>query len=146
MTTSFLIDRLKGSIVIGDATRLEPYQARASVEPQVEAFLNRSRDFGNGYEWLYLDGLSFGGHPASLQLCFEAGCFVHASWSVDLPDAQIEGGWPTRAAIDGEVTFVRHILTKNMCVPVGKTDWGEVWSHFDKKADLASNGVRYRRS
>ncbi len=67
-----------------------------------------------------------------------------ASWSVQLPNAPMDGGWPTREAIDAEVSFVRDVLANEMSLRTGVTPWGAVWSCFDPKGFLASNGLRYR--
>lgn len=144
MTAAFSIDPATGAVRIGDAGLLTPNQSKVAVEPGITRFLTRSRDLGNGYEWLTLGGLSFGGQPATLSLCFHNDRFEQASWSVQLPDAPMAGGWPTREAIDAELSFVRKVLTKDMGLHVGKTAWGEVWSHFDAKGFLAGNGLRYR--
>jgi hypothetical protein len=150
MATSISIDPTTGSICIGGDVRLMSNDPKAAVEPQLADWLNGSRNHGNGYEWLYLSGLNFGGHPASLSLCFHEDRLVQAAWGVQLPDAPNEGGWPTREAIDDELRFVQAILTKDMGFTAGlgrgQYPWGEIWSDFDDKGFLASNGVRYRRS
>ena len=56
----------------------------------------------------------------------------------------MEGGWPTRDAIDKEVAFVRDILARGGLIR--KFGWGEVWSGYDAKSFIASNGLRYRTS
>ena len=56
------------------------------------------------------------------------------------------GGWPTRDAIDREVAFVGETLVREMGISTGRMSWGEVWSHFDAKAFIAANGLRYRRA
>lgn len=144
MTAAFSIDPATGAVRIGDAGLLAPNQSKDSVEPAVARFLTQSRDLGNGYEWLTLGGLTFGGQPATLSLCFHDHRFEQASWSVQPPDAPMEGGWPTREAIDAELSFVRKVLTQDMGLHVGKTAWGEVWSRFDARGFLAGNGLRYR--
>jgi hypothetical protein len=145
MMTSFTIDPSTGAIHIGDAIVLEPRQRRAAIEAEVSAWLAHSNDMGNGYAWLHLRGLRFGGHEAGLALCFHDGRLEQASWNVDLPGATLEDGWPTQAAIDDEIAFVRRVLTDDMGLPPGETSWGEVWSAFDAKGCIASNGLRYRR-
>ena len=145
MTTPFRIDPETGIIRIGDAVVLKPHQTAAMIEPRVADWLTRSSDMGNGYAWLHLQGLSFGGHPAGLALCFHDGRLEQLSWNVDLPGAALEDGWPTREAIDEEIAFVRGILTADMGLRPGKTAWGEIWCDFDAKGFLASSGLRYRR-
>jgi hypothetical protein len=149
METSINIDRRTGALSIGNGVRLEPFQSRADVEAQVGNWANGSLNHGNGYEWLYLRGLSFGGEPAALALCFHEGRLEQAQWSVMLSQASGEGGWPSREAIDEEVSFVRSILAKDgMKLRGGERNfnWGAMWSDFDPKGFLASNGLRYRRS
>ena len=147
MTTPFSIDPHTGSICVGEGIRLEPHQRKASIRPQVVDWLVASQDHGNGYEWLHLDGLSFGGQPAALALCFNHGRLDQVSWSVLLPGAAVQEGWPTREAIDAEIAFVRETLGASGLMAPAKPStfaWGEVWSDFDPKGDLASNGLRYR--
>ena len=140
------IDPQTGALSVG-GLQLRPFQSESEIEPQTADLLERSRDHGNGYEWLYLGGLSFGGQPASLALCFREARLEQASWSVQIPDAPMQDGWPTREAIEEELTFVRSILA-GFGIKVGggskKLPWGEVWSSFDAKGFLASNGLRYR--
>jgi hypothetical protein len=143
METKFTIDPQTGSLGVGEV-RLRPLQSKSEVELQVAQLIKGSRDHRNGFEWLYLTGLTFGGHPASVGLGFHAGRLEEASWSVQLPDAPTEGGWPTRDAIDKEVAFVRDNLAHDGLDK--RFSWGEVWSSFDAKGFMASNGVRYRTS
>ena len=147
MTTSFSIDPDTGSICIGDRIRLEPCQSKASTQGQIEDWLVASQDHGNGYDWLHLDGLGFGGQPAALALCFNHGRLEQVSWSVLLPGASMQDGWPTREAIDDEIDFVRAALGEIGLMASGKSRtfaWGEVWSDFDPRGFLASHGLRYR--
>ncbi len=144
----FTINPQNGSLGIG-GVRLQPPQPKSEIEPQIAELVQGSRDHGNGYEWLYLEGLSFGGQPVSVGLCFHEGRLEQASWNVELRDAPKDGGWPTRQAIDEEVAFVRGILTQdglNIDDDPKKFNWGEAWSSFDAKGFLASNGLRYRLS
>ena len=146
MGTQLTIDAQTGSLSVG-GVRLQPLQSKSEVEGQTALLVKGSRDHGNGYEWLFLGGLTFGGQPASVDLCFHDGRLEQASWSVQLPDAPMEGGWPTREAIDKEVAFVRGTLAQyglNIGDNPKKFSWGEAWSSFDAKGFLASNGLRYR--
>ena len=140
MEPAIFIDRATGAIRIGDLALLTPNAAKASVEPQIAGLLAGSRDHGNGYEWLNLRGLTFGGEAASLSLCFRDGLLSEASWSVALGE---EGGWPTKKAIDREVSFMRNALAKDMGIKPGRLPWGEVWCLFDARGDTASSGLRY---
>jgi hypothetical protein len=135
-----------GKVHIGDAVVLESYQKRTQIEPLVAEWLSGERDHGNGYAWLYLRKLTFGGQPATLSICFHDGQFEAADWSVQLPDAPMKTGWPTREAINNELAFVRATLLKEMSISPGQQTWGEVWSDFDQKAFMAGNGLRYRHS
>lgn len=146
MEPQITIDPQTGSLSVG-RIRLEPLQSRSEIEPQIAELVRGSRDHGNGYEWLFLRGLSFGSQPAFVGLCFYDGRLEEASWSVELPHAPKEGGWPTRQAIDEEVAFVRRTLAKdglNLGDSPNKFAWGEAWSNFDAKGFVASNGLRYR--
>jgi hypothetical protein len=146
MAPEISIDRDTGSIRIGDVALMKPHQLKGAVEPQVANLLAGSRDQGNGYEWLNLRGLTFGGQPASLSICFHDDRFEQASWSVVLTDVPTEADWPTRDAIDSELSFVREALARDMDIHTGQMPWGEVWSHFDAKGFMAANGLRYRNS
>jgi hypothetical protein len=146
MKLAFSFDASDGSMLVGDR-RLGAGQSRRAVERLMAPQVKGRRDFGNGYAWLDLEGLSFGGQPAWLSLCFHRGRLSAANWSVGLPGAP--EGWPTREAIDEEIAFVRSVLAQkigfasrdgSMTFP-----WGEVWSLFDPKGDLAASGLRYRR-
>lgn len=143
------IDPRDGSIVLGDDVRLEPFQKKRAIEPLVANLVDTTQDHGNGYEWLHLRDLSFGGHPAWLALCFQGGRLEQVSWSVRLPTDTMEGGWSTREAMDEEIAFVRSELGKDgLSVGEGDTTfpWGVVWSHYDPRGDLASHGLRYDRA
>jgi hypothetical protein len=144
MAAELWINRNTGDIRIGDLALLQPSQSKSSIEPLVADLLEGSRDHGNGFEWLYLRGVTFGGQPAGLSICFHDGRLKEASWSVHLPDAPMEGGWPTREAIDRELSFIRETLVRDMNIHTGQMPWGEVWSSFDAKGFMAANGLRYR--
>ncbi len=147
MNASISIEQQTGDICLGGQIRLKAGQPKSIVEPMVGEWLAGSRDFGNGYEWLHLRHLSFGGEPAGLGLCFHDGFLEQVSWSVNLPNAPMEADWPTKEAIDDELSFVRDELARQLHLIPGQTevtfDWGKVWSVFDAKGFLASNGVRY---
>ena len=145
MSASFSIDRETGSIHIADTVFLKPGEHKVVVEPQVRDLVDGSQDHGNGFEWLNLDRLTFGGLPAHLSLCFHENLLEQASWSVRLPGAETDDGWPIREAIDAEVAFVLRTLTDEMGIHTGLFPWGEIWSRFDAKGFVAANGLRYRR-
>lgn len=143
METQFTIDPQTGSLGVGEV-RLLPLQSKFEIETQVARLVSGSRDHGSGFEWLYLTGLTFGGQAASVGLCFHSGRLERVSWNVQLPDAPMESGWPTREAIDKEVAFVRDTLAHNGLNAM--LSWGEVWSNFDAKGFTANNGLRYHTS
>jgi hypothetical protein len=139
---AFSISPQTGDLHLGDDIALKPHDARQSVEPAIAHWLRKSRDMGNGYVWLNLGDL-FSGQPAALALCFKGDRLTEASWSVQLPGAPVEDGWPTREAIDAEVAFVRSALAKEMGLASERQSWGSVWSAFDPKGFMASHGLRY---
>ena len=138
-----------GSFEVEGAT----HRIEAGLEHDVamEAFAehyNGGADHGNGYRWIYLDDLEFGGVSAAMSLCFLRGRLAEAHWSANLPDAELDEGWPTQASIEAEVAFVRRILAtlspKKEFTGRSIHAWGEVWSGVDEKAGIASSGVRYK--
>ena len=145
MALPFTIDPQTGQIRIGDAAALRAGEHRTSVEPRISPWLEGTRDLGNGHAWLDLRGLTFGGEPAALALCFHEDRLEQAAWSVRLRDAGMQSGWPAREAIEAELAFVQRTLAEEMGMQAGLFAWGELWSHFDSKGFLASNGLRYRR-
>ncbi|PXA97913.1 hypothetical protein DMC47_10985 [Nostoc sp. 3335mG] len=141
---AFAIDRDSGGILFDGALAIEPRAHSAEVELRVRDLILRSRDHGNGYRWLDLGRLSFGGRPAWLSLAFHDAVLEQIDWSVTLDGAESDGGWPTREAIDAEIAFVRATLVEEMGIVPGTQAWGEVWSLFDPKGFQAANGLRYR--
>lgn len=144
MAVKLSISSDSGNINIGGDIVLLPMQSKSEIEPRVADMVIGARKHRNGFEWLDLGGLTFGGSPAVLSLCFHDLRLVEAGWSVQLPDAVYEGGWPTRASIDAEISFVQATLINVMGLPTGRAKWGDIWSSFDPKGFLASNGLRYR--
>ena len=143
---AFSIDPRDGAIVIGDV-RLAAGESRRAAERKLGDWLVNVLDHRNGYVWLNLDGLSFGGHPAGIGLCFHNGRLAEASWGVILPSAAADS-WPTPEEIEEEIAFVRSVLVREIGFPA-KGDamtlpWGDVWTVYDRKADIAANGLRYR--
>lgn len=149
MTHDLSIDPASGSLRISGLTALiSAGQTKADIEPLLAPFARGGRDHGNGYAWLDFGGLSFGGYPSGLSLCFFEDRLVEARWGVSLPDAPMEGGWPTRQAIDDEVRFVQRILTEQLgrSPDAASFGWGQVWSMFDAKGFLAAHGIRYTQN
>lgn len=145
MAAAISIDPGNGAIRLGDAALLGPHLHRSAIAGQVTEFLETSRDHGNGFAWLNLRELTFGGQAAALSLGFHHELFVSATWSVELPNTAADGGPPSRKAIDEEVAFVRSVL-KDMGLRIGRNAWGEVWSSFDARSFMAASGLRYRHS
>lgn len=147
LDSAIFIEAQTGDVCLGPQIRLKAGQAKSIAEPTIAGWLAGSVDYGNGYEWLTLRGLSFGGEKAALSLCFHEGLLKQIAWSVSLPNESLEGGWPTKEAIDNQLSFVRKELGRQLHLRTGqveaKYDWGTVWSVFDAKGFLASNGVRY---
>ncbi|GAA0495909.1 hypothetical protein GCM10009097_09900 [Pigmentiphaga daeguensis] len=102
---------------------------------------------GTGYEWHHYHGASFGGLPCSFALCYHLGSLQQLNFGVSITDAEIVGGWPTRASSEREIAFVRMELAQQLgrSFSLGGEHfpWGEVWSSFDAKGACASSGLRY---
>ncbi len=141
--TAFSIDPGTGAILLADHGVLSPQGRKEVILAEISDLVSHGRDHANGYEWLHLEGLSFGGESATLAICFLNERLEEASWSVQIKGAPMEGGWPTKEAIDSEVSFVRKTLAKDG-ISIGPHEWGEVWSYFDARGFLAANGLRYR--
>ncbi len=144
-----LLNATDGSIQLGNLPALiGPTllldEARAAFAPLVRG----ERDVGTGYVWLSLHQLSLGGAPAGISLCFFGQQLNMVTMGVDLPGATLEDGWPTQAAIDAEVAFMRRTLGaalgRKLAGGHARFDWGEAWARFDPKGFMASSGIRYR--
>lgn len=92
---------------------------------------------------------TLGGQPVALLPCFEHGELAELRLGVDLPGAPVRDGWPTQAAIEAEVAFVRAQLQAQLGTLLeaghARWPWGEVWSLFDAKGWQATAGVRWPR-
>lgn len=91
MAIAFSIDCNTGQIRIGEISLAANDQKEEVVE-HLRDLVTVSRDHGNGYEWLDLHPLAFGGKPAALSLCFYAGSLRELAWSVQVPNASTKGG------------------------------------------------------
>lgn len=144
-TNGLTIDRATGALRVGDVTLAAG--ADMAEAKALEPFWAGARDHGNGYAWLYFDGLGFGGRPCGLGLCFRDGRLDQASWGLAAADAG-DDAWPDREAIERETEFVRAVLRDQLGRPFSTGEerfaWGEVWSLFDAKGFSASSGLRYR--
>jgi len=134
--------RLDGiSLVLGPGVRRET--ARALL-----ASLHRtSIDHGNGYSWEAFQNASLGGEPCGFSLGFHEDKLREIHVGVALPGVELQDGWPTRAAIDAEIEFVRGVFTRQFgrSFAEGRVnfEWGIAWSAFDAKGVMATAGVRY---
>jgi len=148
MPPSLIINPTNGSVQIdGVAQVINRGLSRDLAASTFAQFYRTSVNHGNGYEWLAFQGVSFGGHPCGFSLGFNNGLLEQVHWSVALPNAKMERGWPMREAIDAEVNFVRMALTKifsrSFSSGQERFPWGSVWCFFDAKGFQASSGVRY---
>jgi hypothetical protein len=147
MALDLSIDRDTGVVLIGADLRLRAGDARPEARERLAALVRGKRDFGNGYAWVDLRGLAFGGYACAAGLCFFEDRLREVSWGVSLPGARLEQGWPTRDAIDEEIEFVlgvlRHQLSRGFEEGREVFPWGTVWSQFDPKGFTAGNGLRY---
>jgi hypothetical protein len=64
-----------------------------------------------------------------------------------LPNAKLDGGWPTREAINDEIAFVKEVFRDQLKRKFGDNTeqfkWGVAWSGFDSKGFKATAGIRY---
>jgi hypothetical protein len=121
--------------------------SRQDAVAALSSHFRSALDHGNGCEWLSFQGVTFGSQPCGLALLFRHGTLTEIHFSVMLTGAKMESGWPTRAAIDAELAFVRQELSTQLKATVGereaKFSWGVAWSAFDPKGFQASSGIRY---
>ncbi len=144
------IDPANGDVHIhGFALPLSPRLARDDVESRFAALAGDSRDHGNGYAWLSLQGpLTLGQMPAGMSLCFFHGHLEVVTLGVSLPDDEEEDRWPTEPTILRHVAFLQRELAKQLGKPLdhGQAEfpWGAAWARFDLKGFMATSGVSYR--
>ncbi|PZS75453.1 hypothetical protein [Stenotrophomonas maltophilia] len=143
-----LLDATDGSIRLGNLpTLIGPALSRDEARVAFSTLVREERDVGTGYHWLSLRRLSLGGAPADISLCFHGQQLDMVTMGVSLPGATLEDGWPTQAAIDAEVAFMKRTLSAALGRKLagGRTrfDWGEAWARFDPKGFMASSGIRY---
>lgn len=121
---------------------------KANVKAMLSQFWTGEIDHGNGYSWSSFHGLTFGTMPCGLALGFHQGVLTEINLGVALPQAMLEGGCPTRQAIDDEITFVRKVFHDQLKREFGDNpeyfEWGIAWSGFDPKGFTASAVIRYR--
>ncbi|WP_075677373.1 hypothetical protein [Stenotrophomonas sp. TD3] len=147
-TLPMRLDPADGSIQLGHLpTLIGPTLSRDEARVAFAALVRDERDVGTGYRWLSLHRLSLGGAPAGISLCFHGQRLDMVTMNVDLPGATLEDGWPTQAAIDAEVAFMRRTLAtalgRKLAGGHARFGWGEAWARFDPKGFMASSGIRY---
>lgn len=148
MAPSIQVDLADGSVELPAlALVIRRGTNQTSAEAMLAEFRKGAVDHGNGYSWSNFHGLTFGGMPCGLALGFHQGALTQAHLGVALPDVKIEGGWPTRQAIDDEIAFVRKVFRDQLGREFGDNPeqfkWGIAWSGFDPKGFMATAGVRY---
>lgn len=147
-TVPMKVNPTDGSIQLGTLPSLIcPSLSLDEARIAFVTLMHGEHDVGTGYYWLSLHRLSLGGAPAGISLCFHGHYLDMVTISVDLPGATLEDGWPTQAAIDAEVAFMRRTLGAALgCTLSGghaRFNWGEAWARFDPKGFMASSGIRY---
>lgn len=149
MQTSLVLEASTGAVRLapgGASLRAgcDESQASAALGPLVVATI----DHGNGYRWLQCKGLTLFSMPCGIGFCFDHGALRELHFGVALPGAVLEDGWPTRAAIDQEIGFMREhlgrVFARSFRTGREEFSWGVVWSAFDQKGYQASSGLRYR--
>jgi len=124
--------------------------AKADAINALGNFITSNRDYGNGYEWLYLHQVSFDGQTACLSLCFLNSELEMLLISVSLPDDTELDNWPTEETSIRHVAFMRKAFEKQLACsmkPGHRTfAWGSVWSNFDIRGYCATAGIRYARA
>ena len=124
--------------------------AKADAINALGDFITSNRDYGNGYEWLYLHQVSFDGKKAWLSLCFFKNELEMLLISVSLPDDTELDNWPTEETSLRQVAYMRKVLEKQLScsMKIGHHEfsWGSAWSNFDIKGYQASGGLRYVRA
>ncbi|MDR2960765.1 MAG: hypothetical protein LBV10_14605 [Stenotrophomonas sp.] len=143
-----LLNATDGSIQLGNLpTLIGATLSRDQARIAFATLMHGERDVGTGYHWLSLHRLSLGGAPAGISLCFQGQQLDMVTMGVDLPGAALQDGWPTQAAIDAEVAFMKRTLGaalgRKLAGGHARFDWGEAWARFDPKGFMASSGLRY---
>lgn len=148
MQHAMTIDPTAGAVSISGITLvLGAGLAREAVAAELAALYRSDQDHRNGYAWLHFAGLSFGGKPAWLSVCFHQGRLSELHWSVSLRDDVSDTSWPTREESDREVAFLRaalHPMVGRAFSSGGETfPWGVMWASFDERGGFAGAGLRY---
>ncbi|MHB8862774.1 MAG: hypothetical protein ACYC6N_10235 [Pirellulaceae bacterium] len=148
MKNALTFSPLDGSLHISDcAVEIGPNLTKAQAYVAFASFHPTKVDHGNGYAWLTLHGMNLGGHPCTISLGFFGERLERVHWGVELSDAILEEGWPTRETSEKEIQFVRTHLGAVFQRSFRKGEetfpWGVAWSTFDSKGFSASSGLRY---
>jgi hypothetical protein len=148
MKPALTISPLDGSVhIVGIALALCKGTTCENTLSELGPLFRAANDFGNGYQWLSFHQVTLGGQPCDFTLGFYLGKLEDAHFNVALPGAKMEGGWPTRRAIEEELAFMKKELAAQLGVKLGRHDvrfpWGRVWSTFDPKGFQASTGMCY---
>jgi hypothetical protein len=147
-TTELVISPDDGAIHLsGYSLALRCGLKKEAVRNALAALFRHEQAMGNGFEWLTFHNVTFGKQPCGFAACFKQGALTEVHFSVSLPTAKLEGGWPTREAIEEELAFVRSQLNAQLGTEPNDTStafpWGTVWSMFDPKGFQANSGVRF---
>jgi hypothetical protein len=147
-TTELVISPDDGAIHLsGYRLALRGGLNKEAVRKALATLFRQEQAMGNGYEWLSFHKVTFGRQTCGFAACFNRGALTEVHFSVSLPDAKLEDGWPTREAIEEELAFVRSQLNAQLGTAPDAAStafpWGTVWSMFDPKGFQANSGVRY---
>ena len=148
MAPSIQVDSFDGSVKVFDfGLVLCRGMSQSSAESMLSEFHTGAVDHGNGYSWSNFRGLSLGGMPCGVALGFHQSGLTRVHLGVTMPGVELEGGWPTREAINDEISFVRKVLREQLGREFGdhpeQFNWGFAWSSFDPKGFQATAGIRY---
>ena len=148
MIPNIHINLADGSINIFDGRIvIQQGMSQATADSMLSQFLKGALDHGNGYSWSNFHGLTLGGLPGGLALGFHNSALTQVHLGVALPAVKLEGGWPTRDAIDEEIAFMRKVLGEQLGREFGDRPehfkWGVAWTGFDAKRFQATAGIRY---
>jgi len=147
MAYDLAVDPANGALTLAGWATIGAGQPRSALEPALRPLIKGELDHRNGYVWLTIGGLAFGGLPCTLGLCFNGGAVSEAGWNLEMPDAVLEHGWPTRETSDREVAFCRQVLAGQIGREVPEEGlafaWGRLWCAYDDKGGTASTGLRY---
>lgn len=148
MNPALSIDPTDGSVRIdGCAVVIHAGLSSEEALADMSSFYCGTTDHKNGYVWMRFNGITLGGQPCELSICFYMNKLIELNWAVSLPTSRKNAGVPTRGAVDAEIHFVINTLSSMLSSIFwsGKKrfKWGEVWSTFDAREFAASSGLRY---